>query len=297
MPLCVTKAPLVSIIIPTYNSSKTLLSCLRSITTQDFQNIQVLIMDGKSTDDTTLIAQSVAKDYTFVQYESKPDNGIYDAMNKGAATATGEWLIFMGADDELHDHTVLSRISTILLTTDADFVYGNAELIGDSSWAKHGTIYDGPFPLRKLFKKNICHQAVFYRRHLFTSIGNYNTRFTVCADWDFNFRCFAKGKVQYADQVISKFAGGGYSTNVTVDDFNNESIFLLKKYFDISFFNSLLDPFDWVFYHHFLRCFSRRKYFRAAYYWILAIYHSHKKISMLRVTLGRVKGRLVKTSK
>lgn len=97
-----------SIIIPTYNSASVLPRALDSIICQTFTNWEVLIMDGISTDDTLKMAQSYND--SRIRIYSEPDNGIYDAMNKGINKANGEWLYFLGSDDCLFSKDVLSNI-------------------------------------------------------------------------------------------------------------------------------------------------------------------------------------------
>src|SRR5690606_10153742 len=102
--------PLISIIIPTYNSAKTLRQALTSVVGQTYKKIEVLIIDGCSNDDTLVIVQSYAAEDSRLKWVTEPDNGIYDAMNKGIQLAKGEWLYFLGSDDKLHDEYVLEKI-------------------------------------------------------------------------------------------------------------------------------------------------------------------------------------------
>ena len=99
-----------SIIIPTFNSEKTLDIALSSIVVQSYQNFEVLIIDGLSTDSTIDIAKKHQKVFPNIKIKSEKDNGIYDAMNKGIALAKGEWLYFMGSDDSLYNDDVLNQI-------------------------------------------------------------------------------------------------------------------------------------------------------------------------------------------
>src|SRR5690348_134930 len=89
----------VSIIIPTYNPGKILVKALESVITQDYSNTELIVMDGGSTDGTVSLLQQY--NIHIAYWKSEPDSGIYDAMNIGIAKATGTWLLFLGADDEL----------------------------------------------------------------------------------------------------------------------------------------------------------------------------------------------------
>lgn len=102
---------LVSIIIPTYNSAAGIDLCLRSISSQTFREYEVIIADGLSTDSTvSQVEKFIPAFNNQIKITSKKDNGIYDAMNKGLEQATGEWIFFLGSDDELHEDTVLYEI-------------------------------------------------------------------------------------------------------------------------------------------------------------------------------------------
>ena len=202
----------ISIIIPTYNSEKTIVSCLESIVYQTCQEFEVLIVDGLSTDATIHLIKEYQNTYSFIKYVSEPDQGIYDAMNKGLALAKGEWLYFLGSDDTLYENTTLEKISSAIKSTHCKILYGNVLLIGNAGWAKDGQIYDGYFSKHKIILKNICHQSIFYHREVFETIGLYNTAYKICGDHDFNIRASAKFKYQFVNIIVAKFYGGGKSS-------------------------------------------------------------------------------------
>ena len=102
-------------------------------------------------------------------------------------------------------------------TATCDLLYGNALIIGDTPWAKDGTVYDGIFDAPKLLRCNICHQAIFYRTSLARSVGDYNTNYPVVADWDFTMRCWRRTKFGYLDMIIADFYSGGVSSQTTPD--------------------------------------------------------------------------------
>jgi hypothetical protein len=126
--------------------------------------------------------------------------------------ARGEWIYFLGSDDELRDGGVLEAMIQACDAPDHDVVYGNVRVVGDANWAKNGDIYDGPFSLEKLLRKNICHQAIFYRARLLRNIGEFKVNYGICADWDMNLRSWAKTKFKYVDVVVANFRAGGISS-------------------------------------------------------------------------------------
>lgn len=201
-----------SIIIPTFNSSATIKSCLESIFNQSFLYFEVCIIDGFSSDNTIEIVKEYSLKYPNIRFVSEKDNGIYDAMNKGIQLAEGEWIYFLGSDDLLHDKFVLQKVYSFD-KSEYQVVYGTAKIIGETAWAKDGHLYDGEFDLHKLLKKNICQQAMFYHKSCFTDTTSlFNIDYEICADWDFNLRCWSKKEFLYIDEIIVDFYGGGAST-------------------------------------------------------------------------------------
>ncbi len=198
-------SPFFSIIIPTFNSEKTLQGTLNSILGQVFTDFEIIIIDGASRDSTVAIIEENSRKEGRVRYVSETDNGIYDAMNKGIDMARGEWIYFLGSDDCLSGKSVLKNVNHSLNDCKYDFFYGQVML--------KGVKYDGVFNLEKLFIKNISHQAIFYRNRVFERIGKYNIRYKFHADWEFNIRYFLTfgDDVKYEDILIAIFSGGGVS--------------------------------------------------------------------------------------
>jgi glycosyltransferase involved in cell wall biosynthesis len=197
-------APLFSIIIPTFNAAATLRACLDSISSQTCSDFELVLVDGGSTDGTADIANSYAPRLgARLVIHCGPDQGPYDAMNRGVGLASGAWLLFLGADDGLYESETLTRVATFIDEHDpSDLVYG--DVIMRSTLLR----YAGEFDLDRLqFEQNICHQAIFYRRELFAGIGPYNLRYKLWADWDFNIRCFSNPALvtRYMDIVVADY--------------------------------------------------------------------------------------------
>jgi glycosyltransferase involved in cell wall biosynthesis len=99
-----------SIIIPTFNSEKVLRECLNSIVEQTFNNYEIILIDGLSTDSTVDIIKEYSLNNPNIHWVSEKDLGIYDAMNKGIKIANGEWVYFLGSDDKLSSNNALQEI-------------------------------------------------------------------------------------------------------------------------------------------------------------------------------------------
>lgn len=236
--------PKLSIIIPTFNSAGTIERCLKSIAVQTFMDYEVIVQDGSPNDDTARTIerfQQTHSDFTIRLYRER-DHGIYDAMNKGMVRARGEWLYFLGGDDELYEPNVLSRVMRSQDAALGDVLYGNVKVIGNARWAMDGAVYDGHFDLTKLLTKNICHQAIFYKAEFVRTIRNYNIRYATWADWDFNMRCWSKTTVKYVDVIVAKFYAGGISTQDRVDEqFVADVAANVVKYFNLSISDPLIN--------------------------------------------------------
>jgi len=199
--------PRCSIIIPTFNSAKTLARALDSIIGQTFADFEILIVDGLSTDGTLDIIAGYSRKDNRIRLLSEQDKGIYDAMNKGIDLAKGDWLYFLGSDDRLYSSDVLASVLGDPANQAFDVLYGNV----------FGTvfngIYDGEFTAEKILDRNICHQAIFFRKEVFARTGKYDLRFRGYADWDHNFRWFLPGsfRKKYLDLVMAEYAEGGFS--------------------------------------------------------------------------------------
>ena len=235
-----------SIIIPTFDSSSTIKQCLESIFSQSFLFFEVWIIDGGSSDDTIQIVKEYSSKFPNIHWISEKDNGIYDAMNKGIRMARGEWIYFLGSDDKLNTNEVLQKIFDFD-KKDFPVIYGNVKLIGDSSWAKNDDIYDGEFDLKKIITKNICHQAIFYKlSYVKLQIGVYNIDYKICADWDFNLRCWANKSFLYINLIVADFYGGGATSKIE----NSDHVFYkdykknLLAYFGKKKLENLLSPSD-----------------------------------------------------
>lgn len=209
-------APMFFIIIPTLNVAAVLPACLDSIARQTCGDFELVLVDGGSTDETLDIANIFAPNLgERLIIHRDTDQGVYDAMNRGVDLATGTWLLFLGADDSLYEADTLARVAAFIGEHEpSDLVYG--DVIMRSTNFRWGGAFDLD---RLLFKRNICHQAIFYRRGLFGTIGPYNLRYRVLADWDFNIRCFSNPALvtRYMHVVVASYNEFGGLSNTIVD--------------------------------------------------------------------------------
>ena len=207
-------SPLLTIIIATYNSEKTLRKALQSVEDQTFQDWECLVVDGYSKDDTIkIVNEFVEKDARF-RYISEPDNGIYDAFNKGWKNARGEWVHYLGSDDRLTQDGIEALMK--IKYTDEAILSGASYLI-----LKDGTI-------KKIESVGYGgnHQAKLTRRKYLEEMGGYDTTYSFCADTDMHIRLKNKGyKVINIPVPIAYYSMTGASSAIS-----NQLVLLKERY-------------------------------------------------------------------
>ncbi len=211
--------PLFSIIIPTYNAAATLATALQSVAQQSFRDMEVLIQDAVSSDNTIEIARSFQDQLGVLRIKSEPDKGIYDAMNKAVEAATGSYIYFLGSDDHLYDPQILNTIAQVIGDTPADVIYG------DVYSPRFNGRYDGRFSPEKIVRQNICHQAMFMHRSVFERIGLFDLQYPAQADWHHNMQWILNAGISrlYIDTIVAHYADGGFSS------VNNDMRFRMHK--------------------------------------------------------------------
>jgi glycosyltransferase involved in cell wall biosynthesis len=202
----------ISIIIATYNASKTLRRCLDSIVPQLNDECELILMDGGSKDNTNEIIDSYGD--KIAVHISEPDKGIYDAWNKGVGHTSGKWVGFIGADDVLLPNAVSSFLQTIMSTTDIDsydYICAHNEYAD-----KEGNVIQvigAPAVWSKMRRGMVAaHVASLHNKHnLFETIGGYDLQFHICADYDLLLRKRDKLKSLFVDSTIARMQTGGMS--------------------------------------------------------------------------------------
>lgn len=218
--------PLISIIIPTYNSEKTISESIKSILEQSFDDYEVLVMDGVSGDNTL----NIVKEFNDprIKIFSEKDSGVYDAMNKGIEKAEGKWLYFLGSDDTLFSPNTLLNVTHHINENneEIDFYYGCIYS------EKYGEKYDGVFTREKILSKNIGHQAIFFNKNIFSKLGTYNLKYKILADYDFNLRAILNKNIRtkYIDEIIANYNTGGLSDRIIDIDFRNDKTKIILEH-------------------------------------------------------------------
>jgi len=165
--------------------------------------VEVIIIDGYSNDSTLEIIKNYQSIVNICISES--DNGIYDAMNKAIKISKGEFLYFLGADDKLLLNC--NELRNVLIKSNTIY-YGDVITIPTMK------VYDGEFTLRKVIKKNICHQSIFYPANVFKKYS-YNNNYKLMADYILNLQLWADSSFhfQYINKIVSEYNIDGLSSN------------------------------------------------------------------------------------
>lgn len=204
--------PKFSIITVTYQASKVLEDTIQSVIFQTYRNVEYIIVDGGSMDNTLDIVKKYQDRISIVV--SEPDKGLYDAMNKGIRLATGDYVCFLNAGDELHENETLQRMVHTLKTQELpDVIYGETAIVDGEGHFLHMRRLQAPEVLHwKSFKQGmlVCHQAFFARRELALA-HPYDLQYRFSADFDWCIR-------------IMKDAKSIHNTHLTLIDYLNEGM-------------------------------------------------------------------------
>ena len=199
--------PKVSIVIPVFNAEEHLEACLTSVVNQSYDSIEIVVVDGASTDKSLDIAKKFSG--RIAHLISERDRGIYDAMNKGLNLVTGDWVYFLGANDRLADSFVLSEIFESD-HTDVDLLLGSVNYENLHS-KKVPHVHTCTFGPGLDWKNTVHHQGALYSRDLFKG-KPFNTKYKVLADYDFNLGLDRTAtRTASFDMLIAKCDGAGIS--------------------------------------------------------------------------------------
>jgi len=223
-----------SVITVCRNAEKDIAATIESVLSQQGVEIEYLIIDGQSTDRTMSIVSGYKK--RLAKVVSEPDQGIYDAMNKGARLAQGDVLLFLNAGDRLTDAATLQAVAATFGDARTELVYGDVNQI-DSDGDRSVVRFDH---VNRWFLADttICHQSTFVSRRLFERVGPYNTAYKIAADYDWLLKAIFKERAvtKHLRVIVCDFSMAGVSNSA------DQRQQVLKEYDQISehYFSSIL---------------------------------------------------------
>jgi len=200
--------PILSVVTVVYNNVRNIERTMLSVLNQTYPNIEYIVVDGLSTDGTfEVISRYKSKIAKFI---SEKDDGIYDAMNKGLAVASGDYVLFMNSGDEFY---AKDSVSTVFATApDADIYYGETEMIDDKGLSLGQRRHKAPkhFTWRSFkYGMSVSHQAIYIRRPL---TEPFDRKYQLSADIDWILRAAKKTKkIANVNQYVARYLVGGMS--------------------------------------------------------------------------------------
>jgi glycosyltransferase involved in cell wall biosynthesis len=204
----------ISIISAVYNRIDTIARAINSVHAQDYGNIEHVIVDGQSSDGTLSIIKNMLDSRSVLI--SEPDDGIYDALNKGLLRSTGDVIGFMHSDDLYYNTAILSDVSRIFSNLDVDIVYGDAVFFAkdkpDQIVRKY---HSGIFSVKRLaWGWMPSHPSMFIHKRVYEKNGLFKTNYKIAADYEFLCRIMSRAdlKIFYVREVFVKMQIGGAST-------------------------------------------------------------------------------------
>lgn len=200
-----------SIVTINYNNLEGLKRTMDSVVNQTWQEFEYIIIDGGSTDGSAAFIESQSSNIDY--WISEPDKGIYNAMNKGIAKATGEYLLFLNSGDHLFDNIILEQ--NYKFVVDKDLVYFNLNFVDKTkSWI-------GKYPEQLLFSHfindTLPHPATFIKSSLFNKVGLYDEGLKIVSDWKFFILALFKYSCSYIkiNEILTTYYLDGISSDLT----------------------------------------------------------------------------------
>ena len=232
--------PLITVITVVKNNARELEKTIDSVLEQTYDNIEFVIIDGASSDSTLEVIKK--NDDKIAAWISEPDNGIFDAMNKGINLASGEWINFLNAGDYFYKKDTVQKVFNKDYG-DADFIYGHTFFLGGDF---NGVVKAWDFDI--LWKTMIfTHQSLFTHSRILKN-RKFDTTFKICADYDIIYDSYMEGRKFFnADMVITAFDPG--FSDVSRSRMAYEKWKVVKKYRK-----------DFAFHAFYLKLFLKRLY-------------------------------------
>lgn len=225
--------PKLSIITINLNNKEGLQKTMASVFSQTFSDCEYIVVDGDSKDGSVELIKEFSDKITY--WVSEPDKGIYNAMNKGIARATGDWVCFLNSGDQYYSESaVASAMDSISFVKDVcpiyffDYIYSKND---HSSFKISSEEVDNK---SCIFIKGFGHPSTFYKRTMFDQIGLYDESFVISGDRELYLRAIIKYNLayKYISFPVSTFNEGGISTNSKYKELlQNEEKAIRKQYF------------------------------------------------------------------
>ncbi len=224
-----TELPKITIITVVRNNRHFVEEAVKSVLSQEYSNLEYIVIDGGSNDGTKETLMKYSKRISKII--SEPDNGIYDAMNKGIRYATGEIIGLLNSDDLYADSTVLQTVARIMQGTRADSCYGDLLYVGRNNPDKVYRYWKSCPYKDNLFEKGwmVAHPTFFVKKWVYEKYGVFDLTLGIVADYEVAFRFIHEYRIKacYIPKVLIKMRWGGAS-NRSIGNYIRQNLMILK---------------------------------------------------------------------
>ena len=204
--------PLVTVVTAVLNGQPYIAGCLESVLRQDYPNIEHIVLDGGSTDGTVDVLIQYSD--RIALWRSEPDKGIYDAWNNALAEARGEWICFLGSDDEFLPGAISAFMAHVAHNPKAEFICSEARLLAPSGKER---VIGRPWKWQGFLRRmDVCHVGSMHKRTLFQQFGEFDSSYRIAGDYEFLLRPRSELRTAFLPVVTVYVRGGGvcYSPKV-----------------------------------------------------------------------------------
>lgn len=218
----------ISIVTVTFNCQNLIRKTIQSVVEQDFQSVEYLIIDGKSTDGTCSIVRQYARENEIITCISEPDTGIYNAMNKALRYISGDYVLFLNAGDYFYARDTLNHFANYITEShEPDIIYGNTVFyLDEHTIMTEKKNFDWKLVLRA---HAVCHQCVLAKTILFKEYS-FDESFIYCADRDWLYNMYFRGKkFIHIDEEVVYYEASGFSSQESAQDGITKEMFRIQK--------------------------------------------------------------------
>ncbi|GAO31486.1 glycosyltransferase family 2 protein [Geofilum rubicundum] len=223
----------ISLITIVYNNKDHIEDCLNSVLNQNYDDIEYVVIDGGSTDGTIEIISRYLDQITY--FDSRPDKGLYDALNRGVSLATGDIVGILHSDDLFVNNEVVNDVFSVFEKEKADIVYAKGLFVARDNCQNVRRIYKA-----SSFKKGLLnwgwiplHTTIFVKREVFAKHGLYDLNYPIASDYDISLRWFRDNSLRkvFLDKYIVKMRLGGKSTSMNLQKSKSlQDLAIIKKH-------------------------------------------------------------------
>ncbi|RXG13104.1 glycosyltransferase family 2 protein [Leeuwenhoekiella aestuarii] len=223
----------ISVITIVYNNKATIASCIEAVSSQDYPDVEHIVIDGGSTDGTREIIESYRDRLGY--YVSEPDKGLYNALNKGIRAATGAIIGILHSDDFYPKKSTLSEIAQAFQSSGADMVYGNGMFVNREQPDVVKRIYKAkPFQPRYLKYGWVpLHTTIYVKKEVFETYGLYEEDYRIASDYEITLRWLSNPQIKthFVNDWLVKMRLGGKSTTAALQQLKStEDLQIIKRY-------------------------------------------------------------------